>query len=160
MTAGRTRGQGDQEEPKSSATRAEPVVSSLRHRDSRRLMWKPFFLKMWIYLSPWAPQKTKLASQGQSSIRKAAGLALSSHWQGFTLVRWISSLLLVVYFSWAACCLGSITSSCPSGLLNQRLISFLLVNLPLPLAIFAEHATKKKEVAPHAYKSRMETGSS
>lgn len=76
------RGREDQEEPEGSAARAELVTlawgTDTANRDSRRLMRKPFFFKIQIYLSLWAPQKNKLASQGQSSIRKAAGLALIS----------------------------------------------------------------------------------
>lgn len=46
----------------------------------------------------------------------------------------------------------------PIGAPDSEADLFLLVNPPLPLAIFAEHVTEK-EVVPRACKSRMETGS-
>lgn len=60
--AGEVQGREDQEEPEGSAARAELLTlawgTDTVSRDSRRLVWKPFFFKMQIYLSPWAPQKT------------------------------------------------------------------------------------------------------
>lgn len=73
---------GGHKEPEGSAARAELRTlawgTETASRDSRSLMQKPFLFKNVDMFNPLGSSKNKLASQGQSSIRKASGLVVTS----------------------------------------------------------------------------------